>query len=144
MNSSPSLFQDTWEPVPSLPPHTASLMRLPPLQTSVTGLTLCVRVCVCVLVGQLCPTLCDPVDCSPPGSSVRGILQARILEWVAIPSPGGLPDSGIEPWSASQADSFPSEPRGKPRLSCATLHIHVLKPEPLGPQCLGSSKRWFF
>ena len=35
-------------------------------------------------VAQLCPTLCDPVDCSPPGSSVHGILQARILEWVAI------------------------------------------------------------
>ena len=36
------------------------------------------------LVTWLCPTLCDPVDCSPPGSSVYGILQARILEWVAI------------------------------------------------------------
>ena len=35
-------------------------------------------------VAQLCPTLCDPVDCSPSGSSVHGILQARILEWVAI------------------------------------------------------------
>ena len=35
-------------------------------------------------VAQLYPTLCDPVDCSPPGSSVHGILQARILEWVAI------------------------------------------------------------
>ena len=35
-------------------------------------------------VTQLCPTLCDPMDCSLPGSSVRGILQARILEWVAI------------------------------------------------------------
>ena len=33
---------------------------------------------------QSCPTLCDPIDCSPPGSSVHGILQARILEWVAI------------------------------------------------------------
>ena len=35
-------------------------------------------------VAQLCPTLCDPVDCSPTGSSVHGILQARIMEWVAI------------------------------------------------------------
>ena len=42
-------------------------------------------VCVCVLVIQLCPTLCDPMDCSPPGSSVHRISQARILEWVAIP-----------------------------------------------------------
>ena len=38
----------------------------------------------CVLVAQSCLTLCDPMDCSPPGSSVPGILQARILEWVAI------------------------------------------------------------
>ena len=34
---------------------------------------------------QSCPTLCNPVDCSPPGPSVHEILQARILEWVAIP-----------------------------------------------------------
>ena len=40
---------------------------------------------VLVLVSQSCPTLCDPMDCSPPGSFVYGILQARILEWVAIP-----------------------------------------------------------
>ena len=38
-----------------------------------------------VLVAQSCLTLCDPMDCSPPGSSVFGILQARMLEWVAIP-----------------------------------------------------------
>ena len=37
-----------------------------------------------VLVAQSCPTLCNPTDCSPPGSSVHGILQVRILEWVAI------------------------------------------------------------
>ena len=43
---------------------------------------------------QLCPTLCDPIDGSPPGSPVPGILQARILEWVAIPEMhgGGLND----------------------------------------------------
>ena len=39
---------------------------------------------LCVLVVPLCPALCDPLDCSPPGSPVRGILQARILEGVAI------------------------------------------------------------
>ena len=39
---------------------------------------------VVVLVAQSCPTLCDPMDCDPPGSSVHGILQARILEWVAV------------------------------------------------------------
>ena len=40
--------------------------------------------CVCVLVAQLCLTLCDTKNCSLPGSSAHGILQARILEWVAI------------------------------------------------------------
>ena len=40
---------------------------------------------VCVLVAQSCPTLCNPTDCSPPGFSIHGILQARILEWIAIP-----------------------------------------------------------
>ena len=39
---------------------------------------------VCVLVTQSCQTPCDPMDCSPPGSSVHRILQARILEWVAV------------------------------------------------------------
>ena len=39
----------------------------------------------CVLSLQLCLTLCNPMDCSPPGSSVHGILQARILEWVIMP-----------------------------------------------------------
>ena len=43
----------------------------------------CVCVCVCVLVAQLCSTLCNPVHCGSPGSSVHGILQARILEGVA-------------------------------------------------------------
>ena len=37
------------------------------------------------LVAQSCPTLCDPMDCSPTVSSVQGIVQARILEWIAIP-----------------------------------------------------------
>ena len=44
-----------------------------------------------------CLTHCDPVDCSPPGSTVHGILQARILEGVAMPSSRGLPNPGIEP-----------------------------------------------
>ena len=41
------------------------------------------------LGAQLCLTLCDPMDCSPPGPSVQGILQARTLEWVALPSSRG-------------------------------------------------------
>ena len=72
---------------------------------------------VLVLVAQSCSTLCNPMDYSLPGSSVRRILQARILEWVAMPSIRDLPDSGIEPMSfmspALKADSLPSQPPGK-------------------------------
>ena len=69
-----------------------------------------------VLVVQLYLTLCNSIDHSLPGSSVDGIFQARILEWVAIPSWGDLSDPGIEPRSyAQQADSLPSEPPGKPQ-----------------------------
>ena len=62
-----------------------------------------------VRVAHLCPTLCNPLD-----YAVHGILQARILEWVAFPSPGDLPNPGIESMSPSlQADSLPAEPPGK-------------------------------
>ena len=50
-------------------------------------------------VAQSCPTLCNPVDCGLPGSSLRGILQSRILKWVAISSSRGLPYPGSEPVS---------------------------------------------
>ena len=56
-------------------------------------------VCACAKLLQPCPTLCDPMDCSPPCSSAHGILQARILEWVVISSPGDIPDPGMEPVS---------------------------------------------
>ena len=49
--------------------------------------------CCCRLVAQSCPTLCDPMDCSPPGSAVHGISQARIVEWVAIPFSRGYSQS---------------------------------------------------
>ena len=45
---------------------------------------------------QLCPSLCDAVGCTPPGSSVHGIVQARILAWAAMPFSGELPDPGSE------------------------------------------------
>ena len=62
---------------------------------------------------QSCLTLCDPMDSSPPVSSVHGVFQARILGWVAIHPPGDLPDPGMEPGPpALQADSLPSEPLG--------------------------------
>ena len=96
------------------------------------------------LVAQLCLTFCNPVECSPPGSSARGILQERILEWVVMPSsrwssqsrdgtqashqgnprilewvaslsPGDLPNPGIELGSPElQADSLPAELQGEP------------------------------
>ena len=68
-----------------------------------------------VLVAQSCPALCNPMDCSRSGSSVHGILQAGIQEWVTIPFSGDFPNLGIKPRSpALQADSLPSEPPGKP------------------------------
>ena len=82
------------------------------------------------LVAQLCLTLCDPMDCGLPGSSVHGILHLRTLEWVAMPSPGDLPNPGIKPRStALQEDSLPSEPAGKPyyfskcNFSCQAIQI---------------------
>ena len=60
-----------------------------------------------LLVAQSCPILCYPMDCSLSGSSVHGILQARILEWVAIPFSRGPSHPGIEPASpALQARFF--------------------------------------
>ena len=71
-----------------------------------------------VLVTQSCPNLWDPMDCSPPGFSAHGILQARILEWVAIPPPGDLPDPRIKPKSpmspALAGRFFITAPPGKP------------------------------
>ena len=68
-------------------------------------------------VAQSCLTLCNLMDCSPPGSSVHGILQARILgchSGLPFSSPGDLPNPGIEPRSpAMQADALTSEPPGK-------------------------------
>ena len=64
---------------------------------------------VCVLVTQLSLILCNPMDCSPPDSSVHGLLQATILKWVAMPSSRGSSDPGIEPMSLvspSMAGSF--------------------------------------
>ena len=68
-------------------------------------------------VTQSCLTLCDLMDCNPSGSSVHGILQARILEWVAVPFSRGYSQPRDEHGSpALQADSLPSEPEGKPNF----------------------------
>ena len=64
-----------------------------------------------VKVAQLCPTLCDPMD-----YTVHGILQVRILEWVAFPFSGDLPKPRIEPRTpALQGDSLPAQPPEKPK-----------------------------
>ena len=77
-----------------------------------------------VLVEKSCPTLCDLIDYSPQGSSVQGILQARILEWVAVHDPR------IKPMSpALQEDFLPCELPGKPRHGSKQYHF--------------SSKPWF-
>ena len=63
--------------------------------------------CVCSVV-----SVCDPMDCNPPGPSVHGIFQAGILEWVATPFSRDLLDPGIEPGSpALQVDSLPTKPQ---------------------------------
>ena len=56
-------------------------------------------VLVCAELLQSCLIVCDPMDCSPPGSSLCGILQARVLQWVAMPSSRGSSKLGIEPES---------------------------------------------
>ena len=66
-------------------------------------------------VAQLCPTLCDPMDCSPPGSSAHGSYRHEDWSGLPFPSPGDLPDPGIKPGSPTfQADALTSEPPGKP------------------------------
>ena len=65
-----------------------------------------------------------PIDCSPPGSSVHGIITARILEWVAISSSRDLPDPGIEPMSPALAGGLlATEPSGKPYVvyNCSAM-----------------------
>ena len=75
------------------------------------------------------------MDCSLSGSSVHGILQARILEWVAIPSPGDLPNPGIKlRCPALRTDSLPAEPPGEthnfslfPQISTKYIYCTFLK-----------------
>ena len=92
-----------------------------------------VHCCCCCLVAQSCP-LCDPVDCSPPGSSVHGILQARTLEWVAMPSYRGSSQPRDQTCVSCMAGGFfTSEPPGKPIPTLfKILHIEA-------PYCLRTS-----
>ena len=83
---------DNWNPEVNFPPEnicqiqvTGSLIFMSPQYMEDGRNSLGTAEYVCVLVAQLCLTLCDPTNCSLPGFSVHGILQARILEWTAIP-----------------------------------------------------------
>ena len=79
----------------------------------------CLNACVCAKLPQSCSTLCDPMDCSPPGSSVHGILQARILERIACSPPGDLLDLGLEPVSVMSPTLA-----GEFFTTCATWEAH--------------------
>ena len=80
----------------------------------------CTYVCVCSKLIQLCLTLCDPIDCSLSDSSDYEVLQARILEWVAVPSSRGSSNSGIEPTSLM----FPALAGGV-FITSATWEAHI-------------------
>ena len=83
------------------------------------------RLVVKLSVAQSCPIRCDPMDCSLPGSSVRGILLARILDWVTIPSSRGSSQTRNQTKASHIVDRFftskdsfaaDSEPPGKPTV----------------------------
>ena len=81
----------------------------------------------CVLSHFSCVRLCNPMDCSPPGSSVHGILQARIQEWVAVPSSKGSSHRGIKPTSLMS----PAMARGL-FITRATWEAQVMSHRQLG------------
>ena len=85
------------------------------------------HVCVCLLVDQLCLTLCDPMDCNSPGSSVHRIFQAIILSGFPCPPPWDFPNPGTEPRSPTlQADSWPAEPQGSPPTHYICIQCHLV------------------
>ena len=101
------------------PALATKFLSVPPKENLIDHQCVCVWVCVCVcvcvyawarmLVTQLCLTLCDPMDCSPPGSSVQGILPARTLERVAI--------------SFSRGSSWP---RDRTQISCIACRLFIM------------------
>ena len=92
-------------------------------QSSLCWTRVCVCVCVCANSLEPCLTLCDPMGCSPPGSSVHGILQARIQEWVPSSSSRESSCAGIKPVSpASAAGCLPLASPGKSRTLVNLLH----------------------
>ena len=87
----------------------------------ITGLSVKPCFCCCCLVAQLYQTLCDPMDYSLTGSSIHGISQAGILEWVDL-LPGDLPGPEIQPVSPALVGRFfTTEPTGKPKALLTVL-----------------------
>ena len=77
-------------------------------------------------VTKLCSTLCNPIDCRPPGSSVHGISRQEYQKELSFPTLGGLQNPGIETASpAWQVDSLP-EPTGKPHMYLYVLFSHLI------------------
>ena len=78
---------------------------------------------VLVLVPQSCPTICNPLDCSPPALLSMKFSRQEHWSGLPFPSPGDLPNSGIEPRSlVLQAESLPSEPPAKPNICMYTAY----------------------
>ena len=78
---------------------------------------------------QSCPALCDRMDCSPPGSSVHGILQARALGWVAIPFSGGSSRPEIEPGSPTLQTIFQKVCFIRNRVMATMWDMVILSPD---------------
>ena len=90
------------------------------------------HICAVCLVAKLCLTLCDPMDCSPPGFSVHGILQERLLEWVTMPSSKGSSQprdqtSDLLCLLHWQVGSLPLVPPGKPSVAYFDLKNKFLR-----------------
>ena len=88
--------------------------------------------CVHAKLLQSCPTLCNPMDCSPPGSSVHGILQERILEWIAIYFllQGIFLTQGLNLHLSllhCQVGSLPLAPHGKPKYDDNNGEINMIQ-----------------
>ena len=84
-------------------------------------LSMYIHMCASAQLLQACPTLCNPTDCSPLGSSVHGILPARILQRLLCPSQGIFPTQGWNPCLLHAGRFFTVEPPGKPYFPC--VHI---------------------